>query len=88
MGHRAAGKDAALLERATLDIVSRKIARGNQPIELTAKEFEVLECLMRHQGQVVSRDMLAREVWNETTWIAPLHNVIDVHIARLRRKIR
>lgn len=70
-----------------MDLVARKVARAEQAIELTAKEFEVLECLMRHQGQVVSRDMLAREVWDETTWIAPLHNVIDVHVARLRRKV-
>jgi two-component system, OmpR family, copper resistance phosphate regulon response regulator CusR len=70
-----------------MDLVARKVARAEQAIELTAKEFEVLECLMRHKGHVVSRDMLAREVWDETTWIAPLHNVIDVHVARLRRKV-
>lgn len=70
-----------------MDLIGRRVARSEQPIELTAKEFEVLECLMRHEGQVVSRDMLAREVWNETTWTAPLHNVIDVHVARLRRKV-
>lgn len=70
-----------------MDLIARKVTRAGQAIELTAKEFEVLECLMRHQGQVVSRDMLAREVWEETTWIAPLHNVIDVHVARLRRKV-
>lgn len=70
-----------------MDLVGRKVSRAGQPIELTAKEFEVLECLMRHQGRVVSREMIAREVWNETTWTAPLYNVIDVHIARLRRKV-
>lgn len=70
-----------------MDLVARKVARADQPIDLTAKEFEVLECLMKHAGQVVSRDMIAREVWNETTWVAPLHNVIDVHVARLRRKV-
>ena len=70
-----------------MDLVAHKVTRASQPIELTAKEFAVLECLLRYQGHVVSREMLAREVWDETTWIAPLYNVIDVHIARLRRKI-
>ena len=70
-----------------MDLVARRVTRSSQPIELTVKEFEVLECLMRHQGHVVSREMIAREVWNETTWTAPLYNVIDVHIARLRRKV-
>ena len=70
-----------------MDLVGRRVTRDSQPIDLTAKEFGVLECLVRHGGSVVSRDMLAREVWNETTWVAPLYNVIDVHIARLRRKV-
>ena len=56
-------------------------------MELTAREFELLEYLLRHEGQVVLRDMLAREVWKETARGTPLNNVIDVHIARLRRKI-
>jgi two-component system copper resistance phosphate regulon response regulator CusR len=70
-----------------LDLVAHRVTRDSQAIDLTAKEFAVLECLLRHQGHVVSREMLAREVWDETTWIAPLYNVIDVHIARLRRKV-
>lgn len=70
-----------------MDLVAHRVTRSSQPIDLTAKEFAVLECLMRHQGHVVSREMLAREVWKETNWIAPLYNVIDVHIARLRRKV-
>ena len=56
-------------------------------IEVTAREFELLEYLLRHQGQVVLRDTLTRKVWKETTRGTPLNNVIDVHIARLRRKI-
>ena len=51
------------------------------------REFELLEYLLRHQGQVVSRESLARDVWKETARTTPLDNVIDVHIARLRRKI-
>jgi DNA-binding response OmpR family regulator len=70
-----------------MDLVSRTVRRGAQTIDLTAKEFEVLEYLMRHQGQVVSREMLARDVWKETMRHTPLDNVIDVHMARLRRKI-
>jgi two-component system, OmpR family, copper resistance phosphate regulon response regulator CusR len=70
-----------------IDLVAHRVTRDSQAIDLTAKEFAVLECLLRHQGHVVSREMLAREVWDEITWIAPLYNVIDVHIARLRRKV-
>ncbi len=51
------------------------------------REFELLEYLLRHQGQVVSRETLARDVWKETARSTPLDNVIDVHIARLRRKV-
>jgi len=51
------------------------------------REFELLEYLLRHQGQVVSRELLARDVWKETSRTTPLDNVIDVHIARLRRKV-
>jgi two-component system, OmpR family, copper resistance phosphate regulon response regulator CusR len=70
-----------------LDIVSRKVTRGGRLVDLTAREFELLEYLMRHEGQVVMRDMLARDVWKETARGTPLNNVIDVHIARLRRKV-
>ena len=70
-----------------MELVTRKVTRGGKTIELTAREFELLEYLLRHQGQVVLRDTLGREVWKETTRGTPLNNVIDVHIARLRRKI-
>ena len=70
-----------------LDLVARKVTRAGQPIELTVREFELLEFLMRYQGQVVSRGMLVREVWKETARSTTLDNVIDVHIARLRRKV-
>lgn len=70
-----------------MDLVTRKVIRGGRTVELTTREFELLEYLLRHQGQVVLRDTLAREVWKETTRGTPLNNVIDVHIARLRRKI-
>jgi DNA-binding response OmpR family regulator len=70
-----------------MDLVTRKVARGGRTVDVTTREFELLEYLLRHQGQVVLRDTLAREVWKETMRGTPLNNVIDVHIARLRRKI-
>src|SRR6266508_2482177 len=70
-----------------LDVAARRVTRGGRGLELTAREFELLEYLLRNRGGVVSREMLAREVWKETDRATPLDNVIDVHIARLRRKI-
>lgn len=70
-----------------MDLVTRTVKRGIRRIDLTAREFELLEFLLRHQGQVVSREMLARDVWKETTRHSPLDNVIDVHMVRLRRKV-
>jgi len=70
-----------------MDLVTRKVMRGGRPVELTVREYELLEFLMRHHGQVVSRETLARDVWKETARTTPLDNVIDVHIARLRRKV-
>ena len=70
-----------------MDLVTRKARRGGKDVEFTLREFELLEYVLRHKDEVVSREMLAREVWNETSGATPLHNVIDVHIARLRRKI-
>jgi DNA-binding response OmpR family regulator len=70
-----------------LDLVTRKVTRGGKAVELTVREFELVEYLMRHQGQTVSRGTLARDVWKETARTTSLDNVIDVHIARLRRKV-
>jgi DNA-binding response OmpR family regulator len=70
-----------------VDLISRKVTRGGRPVELTVREFELLVYLLRHQGQVVPRETLARDVWQETARTTPLDNVIDVHIARLRRKV-
>jgi two-component system, OmpR family, copper resistance phosphate regulon response regulator CusR len=70
-----------------MDLVTRKVVRGGRPVDLTVREFELLEYLMRYHGQVVSRETLARDVWKETARTTPLDNVIDVHIARLRRKV-
>jgi two-component system copper resistance phosphate regulon response regulator CusR len=70
-----------------LDLVARQVLRGDRPIDLTSREFELLEYLMRHQGHLVSREMLARDVWKEPRRATPLDNVIDVQMTRLRRKV-
>jgi DNA-binding response OmpR family regulator len=74
-------------EDLDMDRVTRRVARAGQPLELTVKEFELLEYLLRHVGRVVSREMLTRDVWRVATRATPLDNVIDVSIARLRRKV-
>jgi DNA-binding response OmpR family regulator len=70
-----------------IDLMRRTVIREGQRIELTAREFELLEYLGRHHGRIVSRDMLARDVWREVSRATPLDNVIDVHVARLRKKM-
>ena len=70
-----------------LDLVTRRAVRGERLLELTVREFELLEYLLRHQGHLVSREMLAREVWKEPRRATPLDNVIDVQITRLRKKV-
>jgi DNA-binding response OmpR family regulator len=78
-----------VLNIATLEIdpIRRIVSRDGHRVDLTAREFELLEYLARNHGRVVSRQMLARDVWQETDRATPLDNVIDVHIARLRRKM-
>jgi DNA-binding response OmpR family regulator len=84
---RAAESPRLAVGDLTMDLITRKVTRAGQPVELTVREFELLEYLMRYEGQVVSRETLARDVWQETARTTPLDNVIDVHIARLRRKV-
>ncbi len=86
---RGRTQQVARLQLADLemDLLVRRVRRGGKDVELTPREFELLEYLLRHKEQVVSREMLAREVWRETSRVTPLDNVIDVHMARLRRKI-
>lgn len=71
----------------TLDLETRTVWRGEQRIELTSREFDLLAYLMRQPGQVVTREMLAKDVWRETKRVTPLDNVIDVHVGHLRRKV-
>ena len=70
-----------------LDVVTRRASRAERPLDLTTREFELLEYLLRHQGRLVSREMLAREVWREPRRATPIDNVIDVQMTRLRRKV-
>jgi DNA-binding response OmpR family regulator len=70
-----------------MDLVRHVVTRNGQLVPLTVKEFEIIEYLLRNQGQIVTREMLAKDVWQETQRATPLDNVIDVHIARLRKKI-
>jgi two-component system OmpR family response regulator len=68
-----------------MDLLSRQVRRGGKTIDLQPREFRLLECLMRHSGQVVTRTMLLEKVWEYH--FDPQTNVIDVHISRLRSKI-
>ena len=65
----------------------RSVLRGGKTLDLTPREFDLLEYLLRHQGRVVSREMLARDIWKDPDRFTPLDNVIDVQVARLRRKV-
>ncbi len=71
----------------TVDFQTRRASRGDKPLELTPREFDLLAYLICHASEAVSRDQLARDVWRETNRATPIDNVIDVHVARLRRKI-
>jgi len=86
---RGRSEQASHLEVADLevDVTSRKVRRSGRNLELTTREFELLEYLLRHKEQIVSREMLARDIWKETARATPLDNVMDVHINRLRRKV-
>jgi two-component system copper resistance phosphate regulon response regulator CusR len=70
-----------------MDVAGRLVMRGGHMLDLTPREFELLKYLLRNQGHVVSREMLARDVWREPGRQTPLDNVIDVHVARLRAKV-
>ena len=73
-------------EDLELDLVTRRVTRGNANIELTQREFDLLAYLLRHQGRIVSREMIGRDVWREER-ATPLDNLIDVYTTRLRKKV-
>lgn len=68
-----------------MNLLTRKVSRGGKAIALQPREFKLLEYLMRHEGQVVTRTMLIENVWDYH--FDPQTNVIDVHVSRLRQKI-
>ena len=74
-----------VFEDVTVNPTAREVRRGDQPIELTAREYDLLEFLMRHPRQVLSRDTIFERVW--TSDYAGESNVIDVHVMRLRDKL-
>ena len=85
---RAQGEGAQTrLEVADLrvDLLTRKVTRGERPIALQPREFKLLEYLMRHAGHVVTRSMLLEAVWDYD--FEPRGNIIDMHMHRLRQKV-
>jgi two-component system OmpR family response regulator len=74
-----------VLEDLALDLLSRKVTRGGKTLNLKPREFKLLEYLMRHANQVVTRTMLLENVWDYH--FDPQTNVVDVHISRLRQQI-
>jgi two-component system OmpR family response regulator len=68
-----------------MDLLSRRVTRGSRPVTLQPREFKLLEYLMRHAEQVVTRTMLLEAVWDYN--FDPQTNVVDVHISKLRQKI-
>ncbi|MEX0860558.1 MAG: winged helix-turn-helix domain-containing protein, partial [Cucumibacter sp.] len=88
LARRSAPSEAATSYQVgdlSLDRLSRKVERGGEPVQLQPREFRLLEYLMRHAGQVVTRTMLLENVWDYH--FDPQTNVIDVHMSRLRAKI-
>jgi len=69
------------------DVSLRRVTRAGRVIDLTLREFDLLILLLASSGRIVTRETLAREVWHEVRRVTPLDNVIDVHMAHLRRKI-
>jgi DNA-binding response OmpR family regulator len=70
-----------------IDPLARRAIRGGQDLELTPREYDLLVRLVRAQGGVVTREMLAREVWRQDAWTPSLDNAMDVHMSRLREKL-
>lgn len=83
----AVASDSLSYANLRLHLVARHAYLNEQFLELTQREFDLLAYLARHAQRSVSRSMLARDVWKQTQRATALDNVIDVHIARLRRKL-
>ena len=87
MIRRAYGNPVSTLQlgELTIDTAARQVWRAGVPIELTAREFAILELLMRSRGSVVARSTICEHIYTEDTDV--LSNVVDVHVAALRRKL-
>jgi len=87
MIRRAYGNPSSTLTLGdlTINTAARQVWRGGEPVELTAREFAILELLTRSRGTVVARSTICEHIYNEDT--DPLSNVVDVHVAALRRKL-
>lgn len=88
LGRRQSGDVPVTVLKAgdlEMDLLARKVTRGDTKIDLQPREFRLLEYLMRNAGQVVTRKMLLEKVWDYH--FDPQTNVIDVHVSRLRSKI-
>ncbi len=72
-------------EDLCLNLISREVKRGNDPIELQPLEFSLLEYLLRNQGRVVSKTMIIEHVWNYN--FDPMTNVVEARVCRLRDKV-
>lgn len=87
LGRRPAVAETSILQFSDLemDLIKRTVKRGGQRIELQAQEFKLLEYLMRHVGEIVTRTMLLENVWS--FHFDPKTNVIESHMSRLRAKV-
>ena len=68
-----------------MDLLERRVTRSGDEVELTGREYELLEYLLRHKNEVVNRDMIALDVWKERT--GAMTRIIDVYINALRKKV-
>ena len=86
---RGRGNDVVRFKLADLemDLNLHRATRGGRVLPLTVREFDLLEILLRNLGHIVPREMLVRELWKESARASSLDNVIDVHVARLRKKL-
>jgi two-component system OmpR family response regulator len=83
--HESTAQTAISLDDLFVDLLSRKVTRGGRPVALQPREFKLLEYLLRHANQVVTRTMLLENVWDYH--FDPQTNVVDVHVSKLRQKI-
>ena len=74
-------------EDLQLDLMNRTVFRSGREVELSPREFDLLQFLLEHRGEVVTRSMLAQNVWKYNSRVTPIDNIIDVQISRLREKV-